>query len=72
MEVFEPIFHSFEAGIADAISGFKWMKKTVYLWKMDISNIEVSVQLSIYQKLFYQIAHGWYFHWSWNRIYTRA
>ena len=33
-------FHSFEAGIANAISSFKWIKK-YYLWKIGISQIEL-------------------------------
>ena len=30
-ELFVSIFHSFEAGIADAISSFKWIKNNITL-----------------------------------------
>ena len=32
------LFSSYEAGIANAISSFKW-RKIVYIWEIDISNI---------------------------------
>ena len=32
-ELFVSIFHSFEAGIADAISSFKWMKNNIIFEK---------------------------------------
>ena len=33
-KLFQSIFHSFKAGIANAISSFKW-RKNHYLWKKD-------------------------------------
>ena len=40
-EWFVFIFHSFKAGIANAISSFK-LRKNIYIYeKMDISNIEL-------------------------------
>ena len=39
--VLTSIFHSFEAGIANAISSFKWMKNNIIYEKKDISQIEL-------------------------------
>ena len=46
-EWFATVFLSFEAGIFDTISSFKWRKitKKIYIY---ISQIELSEQLSIY------------------------
>ena len=40
-ELFVSIFHSFEAGIANAISSFKWWKIVRIYDKIGFSNIEV-------------------------------
>ena len=45
-------FSSFEVGIADAISSFKW-QKIPYLWNIDISKINLLDELHICHKLFY-------------------
>ena len=39
-ELFVYFFHSFEAGIANAISSFKWRKLLLFMKNIDISNIE--------------------------------
>ena len=46
------IFHLFEAGIANAISSFKWMRNNIYE-KIDIFNIELLDWLSISTKNYF-------------------
>ena len=38
-QMLDSLFHSFEAGIANAISSFKWRK--IFIFKKNISNIEL-------------------------------
>ena len=49
-------FSSFEAGVANDISSFKWQKNIYIHEKKDISNIEVLDYLSIYQNLFFKFS----------------
>ena len=63
-ELFAFIFHSFEAGIAAAISSFKWRRMCFIYEKTDTSWIELFIEVNIYHKLFYHIE--WYFTWFEN------
>ena len=47
-ELLQFYFSSFEAGIANAISSFKWRKMDMNLWKIDMSKIKLLDQQSVY------------------------
>ena len=61
------IFHSFEAGIADAISSFKWRKIVLFV-KNGLSQIEFFDWLSVHEELFCQ--SEWHFIWA--QIYFKS
>ena len=64
-ELFVSIFHSFEAGIANAISSFKWKKNNIVYEKIFISQIELLDELP---QDMWQILVVFYL--VWKRIYT--
>ena len=60
-ELFRTIFHSFEAGIANAISSSKWRKVMIFMSKWTFSNVYVRLTKHLPQ----DILKNWFeFIWS--------